>query len=60
MLSGKGCPPSCSIALAGTKQCYPTLELKMVPGVCHKKKTARFCDTDGKQDQQLDAPGHLR
>lgn len=37
-----------------------SLELKTVPGVCHKEMTSGFCNTEGNQGQQLDAPGHLR
>lgn len=37
-----------------------SLELKLVPGVCHKEMIADFSDTEGNQCQQLDAPGHLR
>lgn len=37
-----------------------SLDLKSVPGVCHKEMTAGFSDTEGNQRQQLVAPGHLR
>lgn len=37
-----------------------SLEIKSVPGVCHKEMTAGFSDTEENQCQQLDAPGHLR
>lgn len=37
-----------------------SLELKSVPGVCHKEMTAVFSDPEGNQQQQSDAPGHLR
>lgn len=36
------------------------LELRTVPEVCHKGMTASFCNPEGSQGHQLDAPGHLR